>query len=199
MGVIHDLVLAGKLAEVQRLVDEDITVINSIDDVSQWTPLHCACSNGHTAIAAHLLIRKQGGASTIINKRVPGNGYTALFLASANGHSPMVELLLHQGADTSLASSNGTTPLIVASSRGRVAVVQCLLQAQPFAPTDVDGRDEDGETALWRACYQGHVGVVKLLLEVGGADPTMVSHNGLTPLRAAIQEGHHECIQVLQV
>ena len=53
-----------------------------------------------------------------------------------------------------------------------------------------DARDVDGSTCLHTACEEGHVGVVKALLDRGGAALLSATNNsGDTPLHCASQHG----------
>ena len=49
--------------------------------------------------------------------------------------------------------------------------------------------DEHGRTRLWKACYDGHVDTVRLLLD-RGAEVDRANQNGLTPLLTACFRGH---------
>ena len=53
-------------------------------------------------------------------------GWTALHIASYNGHLKIVQLLLCQGADISLRNNGGYTALDIASSYGGLEVADCL-------------------------------------------------------------------------
>src|SRR6185436_11773045 len=73
-------------------------------------------------------------------------GQTALMWAAAEGHAPVVELLLKAGADfkTPLPDS-GFTPLFFAAREGRTEVVRALLKAgvdvnEPMQPRKPSGK-----------------------------------------------------------
>lgn len=61
---------------------------------------------------------------------------------------------------------------------------------------DVDIADNDGETPLLKACQNGHLEIIKLLLE-NGAEVNKAKRNGATPLFAANSGGHNEVVEFL--
>jgi ankyrin repeat protein len=61
---------------------------------------------------------------------------------------------------------------------------------------DVDSKDENGETPLSWAAYNGHEAVVKLLLETGKVDVDLKDRVGKTPLSWAAQNGHEAVVKL---
>ena len=61
---------------------------------------------------------------------------------------------------------------------------------------DINAKDRDGETALMRACEQGHDTVVKQLIEKN-ADINATRDNGKTALMYACYHGHSEIVTQL--
>ncbi|CAL4081826.1 unnamed protein product, partial [Meganyctiphanes norvegica] len=57
------------------------------------------------------------------------DGFTSLFIASANGNSTVVSQLLAANADVNKACKNGDTPLSIASHFGNSSVVDMLKKA----------------------------------------------------------------------
>ncbi|KFY26316.1 hypothetical protein V493_04168 [Pseudogymnoascus sp. VKM F-4281 (FW-2241)] len=104
------------------------------------------------------------------------NGRTPLSWAAETGRAMIVEILLTRGADPNsmdekhcifVGSPGGRTPLFYAADKGHEDVVGLLLQKGANA----NHCDQDKWSALGRAVVRGHVNVVKVLLEHGGADP----------------------------
>jgi uncharacterized protein len=60
----------------------------------------------------------------------------------------------------------------------------------------INERDDIGDTALWLACYEGRLTLVRLLLE-SGADPTIATKGGETPLMVASSRGHLDVLRFL--
>ncbi|PKK47134.1 hypothetical protein CI102_6194, partial [Trichoderma harzianum] len=72
-------------------------------------------------------------------------------------------------------------------------MVQFLLEMG----ADATAADNDGNTALRKAIYEGNVEIVKLLLDNGGVDPTVGDAQGWKPLNLAAHNGHVEIINLL--
>ena len=92
--------------------------------------------------------------------------YTPLFLASQNGHSKIVELLLQYGADVNIRACcvSGGYPVTKASSRGHLKVVKLLVDK---GGADIDTKSYNGWSPLHYASRNGHVDIVKFLVERG--------------------------------
>jgi ankyrin repeat protein len=189
----------GDVDEVARLLGQDPGLLDCKGGWNERTPLMFASYEGHVGVVRLLLDK---GAA--VDER-DALGWTALFLGSSRGRTPVVRLLVESGADPTIANSYDRTPLMVATAGGELEIVRCLLD-HPSAAATINRRDQDGETALWYACYLGHGGVARLLLE-RGADPTMASNDGTTPMARAGQahpdasrtQGRRESAKALKV
>jgi ankyrin repeat protein len=62
---------------------------------------------------------------------------------------------------------------------------------------DKEMKDNDGDTALYIACGNGHSEMVKLLIESGVGKETVTSIHGSTPLIIACAKGHFEVVKML--
>ena len=119
-----------------------------------------------------------------------GTRQSAYLIATSEGHLELLELTLESGADvTSLDGFNGTG-LIRAAERGHADVVERLLATD----IDVDHVNNLGWTALHEAIILGdgsdrYVRTIQLLLD-HGADPTLATGDGQTPLELA--DGHDQ-------
>jgi len=171
------------------------------------TPLHLAVINGQLSLLQALLAR---GCDPNTRDR---DGRTPLFAALEHGADalPLVRALIAHGANPEAADSNGETPLGLAlehpaierwldwhdwarprrplraadlpaaAAAGALPTVQRLLELG-FA---VDTQDDQGATALLRACGAGYRDVAACLLDAG-ADSSLAASSGVTPLAAAV-------------
>ena len=99
------------------------------------------------------------GFKRIINEP-DQSGQTPLHLCCQNGHTRVVQLLLHKGAQFS-KSYDGDTPLHEAAANGHVSTMHIILQAHTHLINSVNRL---GITPLHCAASAGHVECVDLLL-----------------------------------
>ncbi|WP_375333842.1 ankyrin repeat domain-containing protein [Candidatus Tisiphia endosymbiont of Xenochironomus xenolabis] len=207
----------GKLEAVKTLLQLGAN-INAINAVNGMPPLHVAMQKKHPEVAEELLARgadvnivDAGGwialhwgvnlediniVKNILTKGTNINaksivGVTPLFCAVSNGNKLITELLISKQADSNIPSNEGTLPWHIASFKGFIEIMKIL------APTilDIDYKTTNSEqyTALWLASQQGHVDIVKWLIDKGADINAIRQSDGRTVLQAAI------CKEQLQV
>ncbi|XP_058158605.1 LOW QUALITY PROTEIN: ankyrin repeat and SAM domain-containing protein 6 [Dasypus novemcinctus] len=133
-------------------------------------------------------------------------GNTALQLAAAGGHEPLVRVLLRRGAAVNSRNHYGWSALMQAARSGHVSVAHLLLDHG----ADVNAQNRLGASVLTVASRGGHLGVAKLLLEAGALpDPQQPAGAprgagaggdellGVTALMAAVQHGHEAVVRLL--
>ena len=145
--------------------EEDISALLNITPVDehtlQGTPLTAAASVGRPDIVWRLLERGfNPNATTEIDNQ------TALYQAAERGHIQVVELLSLK-TEKDIFTWSTWTPLHVAAISGHALIVKCLLNAEFNQNAQTNAK----MTALAYAAQQGHLGVMKVLLEWGVVDP----------------------------
>lgn len=119
---------------------------------------------------------------------VDEDGHTPLMYSSFNGHTEIVKILLDMGASVTAIDYAGRTALMYASTGPFPKTVELLLEYKSD-PNSVD--KEEHFTPLMHAAAEGHLDVVKVLLQ-NGADPFLVDIDGDTAEAFALQNGHKE-------
>ena len=122
-------------------------------------------------------------------------GSTPFLLAAKSADVPLMRVLLENGADASIPTSNGTTPLMAAAGVGIWApgenpgtheeALAAVALAYEAGGGDVNAIDKEGETALHGAVYRGGAIPVMQFLIDRGARLDVVNKKGWTPLTAA--------------
>uniref|UniRef100_A0A8C9Z3M2 Transient receptor potential cation channel, subfamily A, member 1b n=1 Tax=Sander lucioperca TaxID=283035 RepID=A0A8C9Z3M2_SANLU len=147
--------------------------------------LHFAAQYGRLNTCQRLL-------ETITDSRLLNEGdergLTPLHLASKEGHTKVVQLLLRKGA-LFHSDYKGWTCLHHAASAGYTQTMDILLSANLKL---LDKTDEDGNTALHIAAREGHVAAVRLLL-ARGAELTL-NKNDTSFLHEALQNGRKDVV-----
>ncbi len=179
------------------------------------TPLMYASRDGAYG-AVHALV-ELGADLDAVN----GDNSTALLLSTINGNLDIAKYLVQSGADVTIASDDGATPLYGAlriqwtlrTNRPQpttfyektqyLDLMKLMLEkgADPNARLRknlwyigynfaLERNNSSGTTAFWKAAAVGDVDGMRMLID-HGADPTIASIEGITPLLIASGAGFH--------
>lgn len=123
------------------------------------------------------------------------DGFTLLGLASFFGHKETVSMLLSNGANPNLSSSNDmkVMPLHSAAASKHIDVARLLLEHG----ANVNAKQQVGWTPLHSAIHNRHAEMIILLLNYG-ADVHLANDEGLTPIYLAEKAGYSEGSELLQ-
>ncbi|XP_015790056.1 ankyrin repeat and KH domain-containing protein 1 isoform X2 [Tetranychus urticae] len=169
--------------EVARLLLDSGAQVNMPAD-SFESPLTLASCGGHVELAMLLLER---GANI---EEVNDEGYTPLMEAAREGQEEMVALLLSQGADINAQTEETQeTALTLACCSNSLEVADFLIKAG----ADIEA---GGNTPLMEAAQEGHIELVKHLINVG-ANVNATNANGETALMHACENGHTDVAEIL--
>ncbi|KAL2406347.1 Glycerophosphocholine phosphodiesterase GDE1 [Exophiala dermatitidis] len=139
------LALATKanFVEIVRLLVKANVDINYQDEQGD-TALHVAARFGHVECARILLEGSdfQKANTELCEKTY---GWTPLFIASVDGHLPIVELLIEHGADLERVDTSGWNAKEHAALRGHIAIAQKLASYMP--ETEGEGGDSSSSTS----------------------------------------------------
>ena len=150
----------------------------NIADANSETSLHYAagndcCTEVYQEIISH---------GVDVNATAKNN-LSALLLACEKGNKDAINVLFNAGADPNIATANGKTCLHC------VAQHDCctdVLHAIISHGVDVNARKKNNVTALMKACANGNVDAIEVLLHAG-ADPNIMDDAGDTCLHNAAQ------------
>lgn len=149
-------------------------------------PLHCS------ALPPQVLEVLLSHPSCDVRARTV-DGLTALHVAAACGHAPLVaRLLRHSGVEAEVADNEGHAPLHHAASRGHVGVVEVLWPRC----TRMEAASCAGKTPLHLAAEAGHTEVVARLV-IAGCCVTQKDNGGRTPGHLAAMGGHRPAMEKL--
>ncbi|CAG2194550.1 unnamed protein product [Mytilus edulis] len=127
------------------------------------------------------------------------DGVTALHIASQEGQTNVVKLLLERNPRIDLCANNGGSSLFSASQNGHTNIVRMLLERNP----NVDLCNTIGCCPLSQATQNGHTDIVKLLLncnpnvDLCDNNYDLCTINGISPLFRASQFGHTDIVRLL--
>ncbi|XP_028033887.1 transient receptor potential cation channel subfamily A member 1 [Bombyx mandarina] len=124
------------------------------------SPLHFAARYGRFHTACQLLDSDKG---TFIINESDGEGLTPLHIASREGHTRVVHLLLNRGALLH-RDHNGRNPLHLAAMSGYTKTIELLHSVHSHL---LDQIDKDGNTSLHLATMENKPSSIALLLSMG--------------------------------
>ncbi|CAD7082067.1 unnamed protein product [Hermetia illucens] len=124
------------------------------------SPLHFAARYGRFNTVKQLLDSEKG---TFIINESDGEGLTPLHIASQQGHTRVVQLLLNRGALLH-RDHNGRNPLHLAAMSGYTQTIELLHSVHSHL---LDQVDKDGNTALHLATMENKPNAVAVLLSMG--------------------------------
>ncbi|XP_067660308.1 ankyrin repeat domain-containing protein 50-like [Haliotis asinina] len=184
--------------------------------------LHLACSEGHLDVVKYIM-----SLDTMNINRRGYERRTPVMLAGEGGHTEVVEFLVKHGVNlsfrdnsrnnilhlacweghlnvvkyiTSLDTVNfnsgglvGKTPVILAGKRGHKDVVEFLVKHG----ASLSIRDNNHNTILHPACWEGHLDVVKYIMSLHTMDIDSGGYRKRTPVMLAGIGGHKELVEFL--
>ncbi|XP_008582665.1 PREDICTED: 2-5A-dependent ribonuclease [Galeopterus variegatus] len=160
--------------------------VNFQEEEGGWTPLHNAVQVNRKDIVELLLDR---GADPCLRKR---NGATPFIVAGIEGNVELLKLFLSQGADVNECDVHGFTAFMEAAVYGRVEALRFLYESGAEVNLGRKTREDQerlkkgGTSALMDAAENGHIDVLKILINEMGADVNACDNMGRNALIYAL-------------
>ncbi|XP_022243336.1 transient receptor potential cation channel subfamily A member 1-like [Limulus polyphemus] len=183
---MHYASRTGHLKTIRSLLR--LGAVVNLKNNDNQSPLHFAARYGRYNTVRHLLESNRG---TLIINEMDGEGKTPLHIASENGHTRVVYLLLVKGALLH-RDHKGRTPMHYAAMNGYTQTIEQLLS---FHSHLLDQMDRDGNTALHLAAMNNKPESAKLLLTL---DCGILRNNqDMTPVDFVLYFKHSEVAMVM--
>ncbi|XP_071108945.1 ankyrin repeat domain-containing protein 50-like [Haliotis cracherodii] len=190
-NILHWACIGGHVGMMKYLLSQHIIDINSTSKIGGTTPmkavyhghvdvlqflvcmganvsqvdddgdniLHYASFRGHAEIVKYIL------SQDMVNINSRGKyGRTPLMRSAYHGYRKVFDLLVSKGGQIPLTDDNGDNILHLATFGGRVKMVKHILSQNM---TDINARDNDGDTAAMIAKREGQHGVYNFLVSRG--------------------------------
>ncbi|XP_076582321.1 DNA-binding protein RFXANK isoform X2 [Chaetodon auriga] len=180
---IHQLAAQGEVSQVAAHLSKDSSLLSKQDERG-FTPLMWAAAFGEKAMVDFLL-EKGADPKTIARERE-----SALTLASSGGYVDIVESLLRHGVDINTYDWNGGTPLLYAVRGNHIKCVEALLGIMHVYRKVVINSVE--------FCLNTFMIALLYSLAANGADMTIESDSGYSPMALAVALGHKKIQKVLE-
>ena len=175
----HRLINAAlqKDAETVTKYFENKADVN-LRDWDDSTLLHAASASGDADMVRFLVSKHQADVNAH-DRHLK----TALMEAAKIGNLEIVSFLVEAGADADPVDLMGASPLMLAVENGHAAVAEFLLEQHSV---DVNRQDSNGIHALGKACKEGSLEIVKMLLSAG-ARIDLPTNEGSSALNLALE------------
>ena len=179
---LHLAVMDNTQEVVSSILSSSSCMINALDHRLR-SALHWAALAGKREIVAMLL--DHGAKYDLIDE----SGATPVHLATQSGSKDAVEVFVERNLSEQL-DQESRTPLMWAAASGFDDLIAI------FKNVDLNKRDKLGYTTLHIAVSNNIPSIVKLLLSFG-ADSTLKTNEGFSPILLASYLGHEEIVRII--
>ena len=184
---IHEAAWKGDLDKVKMLLEGNPHLLNAKGPWG-WTPMLRAVYFNHSDIVSFLLSK---GADP--NLTTP-DGESALHWAIKCGYPALAELFIKHNTDALKRDKWGISPLQLAVENGYAEILEMLVAGGVKLKSE---EIRSGRSLLHLAAINGHLSVVKILLEQKMALHD-VDHYGMTPFHYAVKYGNKRVAALLR-
>ena len=214
MTPLHHSCRNGHIDITQYLIDVQHCDINKTDNEGR-TLVHHAAFSGNFDLVQYL-ITEQGLSPTAVNK----NGRTALYYASVSLNLPLVnKLITTYQLDPHQADSNGRLPIHYAALSGDILLLELYVKTYKCSVSVTDNNGANIVHYSSAQCHshfikhvinqypeltvvhilveEGHLNVLKYLIDNNYCNPNVTDHQDRTPLHVAVVADQFEILEYL--
>ncbi|XP_028403677.1 transient receptor potential cation channel subfamily A member 1-like isoform X3 [Dendronephthya gigantea] len=183
---IHRAAIIGNVQSLEALYEYDNSLLKLKTTAGGKSVLHLAVKS-RSAITVKFVLRKDPNLVNCVDDMLQNPVHCAAVLQSS-----ILELLILNGADTTLTEINNKLPLHLAASQGLKSNVELLLRENPDF---IDVTDNLHQSSLILAAQNNFPSVVSHLLSMG-ANHDIRDHNRLSAFDWAILNTSSEVVKV---
>jgi ankyrin repeat protein len=169
-----------RIIQMKKFINKGVSL--DAKDVQGNTALHNACDSRDNISNIKYLIDQMIIAKVSLDT-VNNCNETPLFSSLAHTNNEAFFYLVKKGANITHIGPRGMTMLHNACVRGKLEVVQFLVEQKDF---DINQKDENHNTALHYACQGHHADIIRYLISQG-ADVQSKNDQKRTPLHNYLQ------------
>jgi serine/threonine-protein phosphatase 6 regulatory ankyrin repeat subunit B len=177
-------------ADIARFLLNEGALINEGMDEDDATPLLVAAQEGHADVVKVLI---DSGAD--VHKATTA-GMAPLYEACFNNDAEIVDVLFEAGAGKDIPEKILHEMVLSLCHDGKVDMARSFL-TRNHVDLNVVFDDQDGITMLCIDIQEGHLGIVRLLIELGADVNLARADAGATPLYIASMYGHTDIVNAL--
>ena len=145
--------------------------------------IHMAVENRHLDIAEKLL---QKGANPNVQDENYSRHYFPIHVATRNGDTAMLEVLLKYGAIIDPEDRKRQKPIHLASIKGHLNAAKFLIDNG----SNINVKDYSGKTPMHYASFLGHIELVRMYIQYGGQIEARAAYLN-TPLLTSVTHSTH--------
>jgi ankyrin repeat protein len=187
---LHGAVYNGHTTMVDKLLEWGVDI--DVKSTTGLTPLQYYLPLKHAKLEIVKYLHSKGASLGSLE-----NGVSLIYLAASGGNKDIVEFFISLGLDPHSADINGYYPIHAAVHHNNIEAMKVLIKHKPFIVNQVTRANI---SPLYYSLGYGQqevsIETIKLLLD-NGADASIPTYNGDTPMHIAHCNADKEALELL--